>query len=151
MIGDRGGKWHLPEVRRKYYREYTRKRKQAFKERGICPNCEKRIPVPNRTCCSQCLEDKKLTRKFGTAGPYRQIYADMFERQHGRCGICKEKMTRPLLDHCHKTMVVRGLLCANCNVALGKFQDDTKVLANAIEYLTDNTGTGLVVKKRPQK
>ena len=31
--------------------------------------------------------------------------------------------------------IVRGLLCANCNTALGKFKDDSETLKAALEYL----------------
>jgi hypothetical protein len=148
MIGDKGGTWFLPERRKQYMREYGRRRKAAFKEKGICPSCEKEPAAPNRTCCTKCLEDKKLSAKFGSAGPYRQLYADMFERQQGLCGICRMPMSRPMLDHCHKTMIVRGLLCSNCNVALGKFKDDPKLLTRAIQYITENEGVGISLKKR---
>lgn len=39
------------------------------------------------------------------------------------------------LDHDHKTGAVRGLLCHNCNRALGLFQDSISNLENAIDYL----------------
>lgn len=119
-----------------------------LKEQGICVNCEKRRAAKDRTCCIQCLEDKKLATKFGTAGPYRQVYAEMFEIQQGLCGICTEPLLKPSLDHCHKTMIVRGLLCPNCNVALGKFKDDPIILRKAIKYLERNAGTGISFKKR---
>jgi hypothetical protein len=53
---------------------------------------------------------------------------EMYEDQFGRCAICervgrvpgiKETSTRRLVvDHCHKTGAVRGLLCNSCNKAL---------------------------------
>ena len=39
------------------------------------------------------------------------------------------------LDHDHKTGEFRGYLCDNCNTALSKFKDDTKILNEAINYL----------------
>ena len=39
------------------------------------------------------------------------------------------------IDHNHKTGVIRGVLCRNCNSALGLFQDDTEILEKAIRYL----------------
>lgn len=56
------------------------------------------------------------------------------EKQLHRCAICKRR--RPLvIDHDHKTSKVRGLLCNNCNIALGLFEDKKSSLANAIKYL----------------
>ena len=39
------------------------------------------------------------------------------------------------LDHCHKTGKFRGWLCQSCNIALGNFEDDPKILKKAISYL----------------
>lgn len=40
-----------------------------------------------------------------------------------------------VVDHCHSSGKVRGLLCHNCNRALGLFQDSMSSLTRAIEYL----------------
>lgn len=39
------------------------------------------------------------------------------------------------IDHCHTTGKVRGLLCRQCNIALGKFKEDVTILQSAIAYL----------------
>lgn len=59
--------------------------------------------------------------------------------QQGLCKICKRKA--PLVvDHCHQTGKVRGLLCNLCNLGLGGFQDNTEALTQAILYLQDSKG-----------
>ena len=40
-----------------------------------------------------------------------------------------------VVDHCHKTKVVRGLLCSMCNRGLGDFYDNPEVLIRAAEYI----------------
>ena len=40
-----------------------------------------------------------------------------------------------VVDHDHKTGKVRGLLCHNCNRALGLLKDSTEYLENCISYL----------------
>ena len=63
-------------------------------------------------------------------------YAAMFTAQGGACAICKRHPENKLaVDHCHTSGKVRGLLCMNCNQALGKFRDDTKIMEAAIAYL----------------
>jgi len=68
-------------------------------------------------------------------------FDDLLQSQDGGCAICKTKevygetKTRMVVDHCHKTNKVRGILCDLCNTALGKFRDDTKLLEKAIAYL----------------
>lgn len=139
--------WKSEEHRQKFL-AYQRKRKAGFKERGICPGCQKNPSAPGRVCCGTCLEDKKLNMKFGRAAPYRQLYAELFEAQRGLCGICSEPMTRPILDHCHTTMNIRGLLCQNCNIGLGQFKDKPELLEKAMHYIQTNAGIGVKMKSR---
>jgi tetratricopeptide (TPR) repeat protein len=49
----------------------------------------------------------------------------------------KEDICNRLLavDHCHITKKIRGLLCTNCKMALGKFQDSIEYLKKAVEYM----------------
>lgn len=42
------------------------------------------------------------------------------------------------VDHCHEAGRVRGVLCFNCNSAIGKLGDDPDVLRRAIAYLEGN-------------
>lgn len=54
------------------------------------------------------------------------------------CG-CEELGSKGLaIDHCHKTKKIRGMLCQNCNQALGKFKDNVLTMQKAIQYLIDN-------------
>ncbi len=67
----------------------------------------------------------------------KQDYEAILMSQKGKCDICRKESTEKLhVDHCHKTFIVRGLLCGNCNRAIGLLKDDVVVLKNAIEYLT---------------
>ena len=40
------------------------------------------------------------------------------------CACCSLPMTRPHLDHCHRTGRVRGWICLGDNVSLGQANDD---------------------------
>src|SRR5690606_16165725 len=63
-------------------------------------------------------------------------YDKMFRDQDGACATCGLVSDRSLdVDHCHETGRVRGLLCNNCNRALGHAKDDPKVLRRMAEYL----------------
>ena len=65
-----------------------------------------------------------------------------FRAHSGTCDICgrlpnagDRRTSRLCIDHDHQTGAFRGLLCASCNIGIGKFQDDTLILAAAIKYL----------------
>jgi Recombination endonuclease VII len=88
---------------------------------------------------------KQMRRIFdlGKKGLTPKDYDDLLAQQDNGCWICGGPPTRtPYLhiDHNHETMVVRGLLCDSCNLALGKFQDSPVLLRRAIEYLGRDTG-----------
>lgn len=65
--------------------------------------------------------------------------------QEGACAICKESTAKAprggnfAVDHCHRTGVIRGLLCFPCNAGVGNFRDDPEVIKKAITYLMSAT------------
>lgn len=59
--------------------------------------------------------------------------------QGNKCLGCNKTFTDKgdaCLDHNHKTGKVRGILCRNCNWALGHANDDINILKKIIIYLT---------------
>ena len=85
--------------------------------------------------------DKRLRENFNLT--YDQ-YVDKLQAQNFVCAICGEGETardragdaRQLaVDHCHRTGKIRGLLCSNCNLALGHFKDQKARLLSALVYL----------------
>lgn len=51
------------------------------------------------------------------------------------CEVCGRRTTKMPIDHDHVTGVVRGLLCSNCNTALGLVGDSEEVLLALVVYL----------------
>jgi len=70
-------------------------------------------------------------------------YNRIHDTQNGCCAICGKHETklnkRLVVDHCHKTGKVRGLLCEKCNHGLGRFEDNLTIIENAITYLKSTT------------
>ena len=62
-------------------------------------------------------------------------YDRMVAKQQGCCAICRTSQPSLFVDHDHLTGAVRGLLCRNCNLALGYMRDDINLLASAAQYL----------------
>ena len=125
-----------------------------------CTTCRKIKPLDDfgrrkDTCggratkCKACL--KKYLKEYGKNHPdkilnrrYKAVYditlddyRNMLNSQGGVCKICKTNADKRRLavDHDHTTGKVRGLLCANCNQALGHFNDDPAIMLVAINYL----------------
>ena len=42
-----------------------------------------------------------------------------------------------VVDHCHDTGAIRGLVCTKCNNGLGAFRDDPVLLRKGIMYLEE--------------
>ncbi len=88
-------------------------------------------------------------RKVGLTEEQYDEYIRHFGHFCRICGGVEHDITLPNpcnfrctleLDHDHKTGKFRGMLCRNCNVALGKFKDSPAILEKAIEYLKENNG-----------
>ena len=81
--------------------------------------------------------DYDYQRKYGIT---LEDYNDMFYEQHGSCGICgkhqEELKTRLCVDHDHDTKEVRGLLCRDCNKAIGQLGDNIESIQKVLEYLS---------------
>lgn len=58
----------------------------------------------------------------------------LLEAQKGLCALCRVRDAR-VVDHCHVTGRVRGLLCHKCNSGLGGLGDNVQGLRKAITYL----------------
>lgn len=121
-----------------------------FKEKQ-CKYC-KVAYTPNSPCNLFCSEycarkgkaSRYLTRTYGIT---IDDYETMLKNQNNKCKICfgpgfKMADHHDLLlvvDHCHETGIIRGLLCHNCNRALGLLKDSIFNLLSAKDYLEGAT------------
>ena len=62
-------------------------------------------------------------------------YEAMYEAQQGKCLICLDWYPQLVVDHSHSTGEVRGLLCSQCNQALGLLRDSPSLARAAATYL----------------
>lgn len=91
----------------------------------------------HRQANPRSVQSSNLKWKYGITAEERDAMAAAQRHCCAICGIPEEYATRGRLavDHDHRTGAVRGLLCDNCNKALGCFSDSGASLAKAIEYL----------------
>ncbi|UXY26552.1 endonuclease VII domain-containing protein [Streptomyces sp. HUAS TT20] len=90
------------------------------------------------TLCKACKAEKgraqHLKRNYGLTEAERDA---LIAAQNGLCAICLD--APPVhVDHCHNTGRVRGVLCFNCNSAIGKLRDDPDAARRAAAYLEGN-------------
>ncbi len=82
------------------------------------------------------LRRNRDERRFARYGLTRERYEEMVAAQMGRCAICCTVPADQLvIDHCHKTNLVRGLLCDGCNASIGRLGDTAAALERAYYYL----------------
>lgn len=89
------------------------------------------------TLCKRCRIIQLRESKLGiTDGDYWRLY----HQQNGVCGVCRSRLRskrykRFCVDHDHSTGEIRGLLCMNCNTALGLLKDDPECMERAIQWM----------------
>lgn len=132
--------WRGPE----YWHYYLGKPQQP------CKDCKKLYRASRRDHCrglkiewnknnpckvKEHRRKKNLLDKFGITP---QCYDQMLADQDGHCAIClrMQDSKRLAVDHCHRTGVIRCLLCDRCNRGIGLLGDDVSNLARAIAYLS---------------
>lgn len=120
---------------------------QGYFHAKNCKWCETKF-TPNAPsemyCKDECkdtgLQNAYFKRQYGIGV---KEYERLLVLQDNKCKICESEgflmkechAIKLVVDHCHSTGKVRGLLCHNCNRALGLFHDNGQHLLNAIEYL----------------
>ena len=86
-------------------------------------------------------QDEKGRRKFWLKkcryGIEEHDYLALLAKQNSRCAICNTDLmvVGEHVDHCHTTGKIRGILCRQCNVAIGMFKNDPFLVQKAIDYL----------------
>lgn len=123
-----------------------------------CARCERnraeRFFTPRGRICETCKRAARSaasheTRVRSTYGLGAGEYDLLFHLQEGRCAICGgTRKQRLSVDHCHKSQLVRGLLCRMCNGRLlTAARDQPRVLRAAAQYLDDPPAPRLIGRR----
>lgn len=80
--------------------------------------------------CAAC------TRIANFANKYEMDFGTVqeFVQQHDHCLICDSEDDL-VIDHCHDTNALRGVLCRKCNTGIGMFSHDPRLLRKAADWL----------------
>lgn len=105
-----------------------------------CTSCEQYLPESDKLwsnrkndSCKKCAINKKNKKNYNLSP---EDYENLLNKNDGKCHICNISPLKSLcVDHCHKTNIVRGVLCSECNLGVGLFKDNIDYMKNAIKYL----------------
>ena len=133
-INARSDAWRLanPDKVREAQRAYKKRNAEKIAEQKR--EWRKKNPEKHRAANQRWQMNRRMKRCDFDA---------LMQEQGGRCAICGTEKAfsgggdnrRMAIDHCHASGAVRGLLCGNCNRALGLVKDSVETLRNAIAYL----------------
>lgn len=134
------------------------------KRGSYCKACDKEVNA--RSLERRVKKNPEYNRAGALWKNYRitpDDYAAMFKAQKGRCALCglyhtKSKTShghsRLMVDHCHKTGKIRGLLCFSCNGLAGRVEKGAVTLEfinRIIEYLANAEYTPLPNEDREDR
>jgi hypothetical protein len=113
--------------------------------RPVCKEClyakkKSRIQKPenyNKARASQ--RNSYLKKTFGITS---EGYEELLKKAGGCCEVCgktetycRGKLAYFVVDHCHTTGEIRGILCHSCNRAIGQLGDSSDLVDKARRYL----------------
>jgi len=130
------------DKKRQYYLDNAERLKEQGKVYRLS-NKDKTTAHKQKNKDKAFLQNRKgdLFRKYGLT---LEAYNQMFDGQAGCCALCgvhQSELKKALaVDHCHVTGKVCGLLCHNCNAAIGLLKEDADLIMRAADYVRENKG-----------
>lgn len=123
-------------AKKKYYEDNRERLKTSVKKRYV----EKRHEILEQKAFyyKNTHRPRKLLQVYNLS---EEKYLKMLDEQKNECAICNtnvdELPASLCVDHNHKTNEIRGLLCRDCNSAIGLLKDKPQVVKNAYQYLIE--------------
>jgi len=112
--------------------------------KGTCKSCisDRRTKESKDPKVIKAKSEQAMLKKYGLT---MEAYITRYEAQDGKCDICGSKGEKQgmgfsftdvlVIDHCHDSGHVRGLLCQHCNRSIGLLKDNAEILRKAADYL----------------
>lgn len=130
---ERNAKWRSENLERA--RELGRKNYEKHKEARRAASKmwyeDHKIDLLNKRKYNRSIKkNQDLKRLYGLS---LEEFERMYKEQEGKCGVCRTT-TKLVVDHNHVTGKVRGLLCNNCNRALGWAKENPETLIGLVEW-----------------
>ena len=127
-VTENSSNWRQKKMKDPEYRARMRAQSEAYRCR-VTPEVAEATRVANR-------EKRRLSRTRELYGmPYPEFLARL-DFQAGLCAVCCRPMSPgrgTQIDHCHRTNVVRALVCIFCNLLVGRLEGE--FVQEAIVYV----------------
>jgi hypothetical protein len=142
-------------MNKEYFKNWARKNREKMRKQPKpdltgqsqnCKECKKTKPFTDfgintatktgyNYACKECIKHRNQEQYFKHLwGLSLSELEQLKKKQKYKCACCKEKVDL-VIDHHHKTGLVRGLLCNQCNQAIGKLKDNEQIVSNVLRYL----------------
>jgi hypothetical protein len=119
--------------------EFYKRKDRPSGVNSHCKVCQKKMMTARYNKDPEYVADLQAARRYGIT---LKDVQDMREAAQGVCQCCgrtdTNKYKRLVIDHCHRTGKVRGLICQRCNSILGYCDDNILTLQNLVEYISSN-------------
>jgi hypothetical protein len=110
----------------------------SYKNQQDCKKNKQDWYLANKDKVKNNARKNRLNSRYGLT---IEQYNMLLQQTNGICPICLTEFSgfnhRAVVDHCHTTGRVRGILCNGCNAAIGFLKDDTKVVQRALKWLEE--------------
>lgn len=134
------------------YRSYHKDKTRRDGHHAVCKYCRckygGRVPYKKCETCGKSFKPANLqaiAQKYCSymCSPHSntrldltsQEWWDKYNEQDGSCEICGDNDCKLVVDHDHETNCIRSLLCNRCNIGLGAFKDNPKLMNKAASYI----------------
>jgi len=132
-----------------------------FGDTKVCKDCSIEKPLTeyykarsrstHHSYCKECVKQRNLIWKKSNPDKMKaSLRKSRLKNEYGLtdediaivdsinfCEICHSDKNL-VVDHCHDRVVYRGVVCSNCNKALGFAGDSVERLEKMIDYLRRN-------------
>lgn len=120
-------------VQKREKSEILRSTFELRKQKRVCVSCQQSfMGTYNNKFCKNCVPTPTARIRISNHGLSDPQFQMMLEAQNCACAICKKrfesmtihkrKSSAVVVDHDHKTGMIRGLLCSPCNISLGHIE-----------------------------
>jgi hypothetical protein len=100
------------------------------------PDVNKRATAKWRKANSDKVYNKYLRYRYGLS---IAEYNELLRKQSNSCKLCGKTPPRfPIVEHCHSSERIRGIVCQLCNVAINWVENSKELLDKVPAYLEAN-------------